>query len=59
MELELDFVEKASVLAVDDTPENLTLMGGLLKNDYKVRLANSGAKARTARNTISKGTLAA
>lgn len=33
------------VLVVDDTPENLVLMSGLLKDDYRVRVANSGEKA--------------
>lgn len=41
----LDFVQKPSVLIVDDTLDNLTLMSGLLKNLYKVRIANSGEKA--------------
>ncbi|MBU3694920.1 MAG: response regulator, partial [Rhodocyclaceae bacterium] len=33
------------VLVVDDAPANLTLMGGLLRNDYAVRTADSGEKA--------------
>jgi putative two-component system response regulator len=37
--------ERASVLIVDDTPDNLTLMFGLLKDQYKVKAANSGEKA--------------
>jgi putative two-component system response regulator len=45
MELDLDFVEKATVLVVDDTPDNLSLMSGLLKDDYKVKVANNGEKA--------------
>ncbi len=45
MEFELDFVEKATVLVVDDTPDNLSLMSGLLKDDYKVKVANNGEKA--------------
>ena len=45
MELELNFVEKATVLVVDDTPDNLSLMSGLLKDDYKVKVANGGEKA--------------
>ena len=44
MELELDFTEKATVLVVDDTPDNLSLMSGLLKELYKVKVANSGEK---------------
>lgn len=45
MELDLDFVQKATVLVVDDTPDNLSLMSGLLKDDYKVKVANGGEKA--------------
>jgi putative two-component system response regulator len=45
MELDLDFVEKPTVLVVDDTPDNLSLMSGLLKDDYKVKVANNGEKA--------------
>jgi putative two-component system response regulator len=45
MEFDLDFVEKATVLVVDDTPDNLSLMSGLLKDDYKVKVANGGEKA--------------
>ncbi len=45
MKLDLDYVEKATVLVVDDTPDNLSLMSGLLKDDYKVKVANSGEKA--------------
>jgi putative two-component system response regulator len=36
------FPEKATILVVDDTPDNLTLMRGLLKDDYKVKVANGG-----------------
>jgi putative two-component system response regulator len=38
-------LEKATILVVDDTPNNLALMSGLLKDDYKVKVANSGEKA--------------
>ena len=41
----LDRSERATILVVDDTPENLTLMSSLLKDDYKVKVANSGEKA--------------
>ena len=41
----LDFTDKATVLVVDDTPDNLSLMSGLLKDDYKVKVANNGEKA--------------
>jgi putative two-component system response regulator len=40
----LDFTEKLTVLVVDDTPENLSLMSALLKDTYKVKVANHGDK---------------
>ena len=33
------------LLVVDDTPDNLTLMAALLKDSYRVRVANSGEQA--------------
>jgi putative two-component system response regulator len=36
---------KKTVLVVDDTPENLTVLGGLLQPKYRVRVANSGMRA--------------
>lgn len=36
---------KATVLVVDDTPDNLALMSGLLKDEYVVKVANHGEKA--------------
>lgn len=36
---------KATILIVDDTPDNLSLMSGLLKDLYKVKVANGGEKA--------------
>jgi putative two-component system response regulator len=41
----LDFTKKATILVVDDTPDNLILMNSLLKDDYKVKIANGGEKA--------------
>lgn len=38
-------MEKPTVLVVDDTPDNLTLMSGLLKDKYKVKIANNGERA--------------
>ncbi|MCK9199602.1 MAG: two-component system response regulator [Gallionella sp.] len=40
-----DFTDKPTVLVVDDTPDNLSLMSGLLKDDYKVKVASNGEKA--------------
>jgi len=37
--------EKAIILVVDDTPDNLTLMSGLLKDSYRVKVANNGERA--------------
>lgn len=34
-----------SILLVDDTPENLSLMSSILKDEYKVKVANHGEKA--------------
>lgn len=34
-----------TVLVVDDTPENLTVLGGLLQTAYRVRAANTGRRA--------------
>jgi len=39
------FMEKPTVLVVDDTPDNLALMSGLLKDQYKVKIANNGERA--------------
>ncbi|WP_348692967.1 two-component system response regulator [Duganella fentianensis] len=36
---------KPTVLIVDDTPENLSLMSELLRHAYKLKIANSGARA--------------
>ncbi|MFY7864885.1 response regulator [Roseateles sp.] len=36
---------KATVLVVDDTPDNLSLMSDLLKDEYRVKVTNSGEKA--------------
>jgi putative two-component system response regulator len=38
-------IERPTVLVVDDTPDNLVLMSGLLKDDYRVKVANSGERA--------------
>lgn len=40
-----ELVQKKTVLVVDDTADNLTLMNGLLKGVYKVKIANNGEKA--------------
>ncbi len=40
-----DAPERATVLVVDDTPENLQLLAGLFRDRYKVKLAPNGEKA--------------
>lgn len=37
--------ERQTILVVDDTPDNLTLLAGLLKDRYRVRIANNGTRA--------------
>jgi len=41
----MDAGEKPTVLVVDDTPDNLTLVSNLLKKDYRMRVAINGEKA--------------
>ena len=41
----LDFVSKPTVLIVDDTAENLTVMNALLKDEYRTKIANTGERA--------------
>ncbi|SFR51502.1 two-component system response regulator [Thiomicrospira sp. ALE5] len=38
-------MSKPIILCVDDTPANLTLLNGLLEDEYSVKSANSGIKA--------------
>ena len=45
MEPFLVFHEKPIILVVDDTPDNLSLMTDLLKDDYRVKVATSGERA--------------
>ncbi|MBL8490140.1 MAG: two-component system response regulator, partial [Rhodocyclaceae bacterium] len=45
MEKNAAFRSQFTVLVVDDTPENLAVLGELLQGDYRVRVANSGARA--------------
>ncbi|GGY20090.1 HD-GYP domain-containing protein [Paludibacterium paludis] len=40
-----DDMRRRTLLIVDDTPENLTLLYGLLKGHYRTRIANSGERA--------------
>lgn len=45
MNFDDDGVVKPTILVVDDTPDNLSLMMELLKGDYRVKLANGGERA--------------
>jgi putative two-component system response regulator len=45
LRMPLQATEKRTVLVVDDTPDNLSLMSGLLRSVYRVKLAASGARA--------------
>ncbi|MCC4831668.1 two-component system response regulator [Shewanella sp. 10N.7] len=38
-------MEKATVLIVDDTPENIDILVGILGSDYKIKVAIDGPKA--------------
>lgn len=40
-----EFRDRPTILVVDDTPDNLTLMSSLLKDLYKVKVASNGEKA--------------
>ncbi len=37
--------DKATILVVDDTPDNISLVSALLKDTYKTKIATNGAKA--------------
>ncbi len=39
------FHEKPTILVVDDTPDNLTLMTTLLKDDSRIKVAQNGERA--------------
>lgn len=45
MQYPIDGLVKPTILVVDDTPDNLSLMRELLMDDYQVRLANGGERA--------------
>ena len=41
----LDFTAKPTILVVDDDPDNLEVISALLKDLYRVKVANNGEKA--------------
>ena len=43
---------RRTVLVVDDTPDNLSLMSGLLKDEYRVKVANGGERALAIATTV-------
>ena len=40
-----DFIERQTILIVDDTPDNITLLSALLKDRYKTKVAINGERA--------------
>jgi class 3 adenylate cyclase/CheY-like chemotaxis protein len=43
----MEKVKKPTILVVDDTPENIDVLVGILKGKYKVKIAQSGEQAIT------------
>jgi putative two-component system response regulator len=43
--IDSDYDEKQTILIVDDTPENISLITAMLKDIYKIKIATSGKKA--------------
>lgn len=41
----LPAIQRSTILIVDDTPDNLTLMSGLLKDLYQVKISTTGDRA--------------
>ncbi len=44
--------QKPMLLVVDDTPENIELLAGVLKDEYRIKAARSGAKAIEIATTV-------
>lgn len=47
-----EFDSKQVVLIVDDTPDNITLLSALLKDNYKIKIATNGVKALHIASTL-------
>ena len=45
MRQRVDPTAKQTILIVDDTPDNIALLSGLFKSQYRIKIATSGAKA--------------
>lgn len=43
----MDIIEKPIILIVDDTPENIDILRGVLHEEYKVKAVLNGLKALT------------
>jgi len=41
----VDFTERQTLLIVDDTPDNIALLSGLLKSRYRIKVATQGERA--------------
>ncbi len=50
METSKETTDRAVVLVVDDSPDNLTLMNALLRDRYRVKVANHGEKCLSVAN---------
>jgi putative two-component system response regulator len=48
----LDFTEKETVLVIDDAPDSLTMLNGLLKDSYRVKVANNGERGLKIAETL-------
>ena len=46
-----ELAQKPTILLVDDTPDNITLLSALLKDKYKLKIATNGTKALQVANT--------
>ncbi|MCY7334002.1 MAG: hybrid sensor histidine kinase/response regulator [Pseudanabaena sp. CAN_BIN31] len=45
MDISQETNKRATILVVDDTPDNLSFVSGILKDQYRVKVANNGEKA--------------
>jgi putative two-component system response regulator len=45
MNATFDFTRRQTILIVDDTPDNISLLAALLKGKYKIKIATNGMKA--------------
>jgi len=50
----MERIEKQTVLVVDDTPENIDVLSGVLRDDYRVKAALNGERALKIANAESK-----